>query len=67
MMGRPFRVKKAYGVYRVGEIIYPTGVLRSDLLAADLIEPVIGVPVVERAVAPPMDRKRSRKQHENTG
>lgn len=45
-----FRIKRAYGFYRVGEIIQPTGAFREGLIAGGWIEPV-GEPV-ETAVRP---------------
>lgn len=37
---RPYRVKSAYGVYRKGDIIFPTGMLRDELIMCGRIEPV---------------------------
>jgi hypothetical protein len=48
---RPYRVKSAYGVYRKGDIIYPTGMLRDELIMCGRIEPV-PEPVVVPEPAP---------------
>ena len=37
---KPYRVKSAYGVYRKGDIIFPTGMLRDELIMCGRIEPV---------------------------
>jgi hypothetical protein len=37
---KPYRVKSAYSVYRKGDIIYPTGMLRDELIMCGRIEPV---------------------------
>lgn len=36
---KPYRVKSAYGMYRKGDIIFPTGMLRDELIMCGRIEP----------------------------
>ena len=56
---KKYRVKQAYGVYRKGQIITPTGMLRDELLMLGRIEPVPDepapkpAPVIEEAVVLP--------------
>jgi hypothetical protein len=51
MLGkRACRVRVAFGSYRVGDVIYPTGVYRDQLRARGLIE-IEAAPVVEAAPA----------------
>lgn len=50
------RVRIAYGPYRVGQILYPTGLLRDQLLGRGLVELVNEAsPTV---VEPPKPRRR---------
>lgn len=35
---KPYRVKSAYGMYRKGDIIFPTGMLRDELIMCGRIE-----------------------------
>jgi len=37
---KPYRVKSAYGMYRKGDIIFPTGMLRDELIMCGRIEAV---------------------------
>ena len=37
---KKFRVIKAYGMYKVGDIIYPTGIMRDNLVAGGWAERV---------------------------
>ena len=37
---KPYRVKSAYGMYRKGDIIFPTGMLRDELIMCGRIDAV---------------------------
>jgi hypothetical protein len=53
---KPYRVKSAYSVYRKGDIIFPTGMLRDELIMCGRIEPVpVVVPEPEPEPAPVED------------
>lgn len=56
---KQFRVKQAYGPYRKGDLIHPTGLYRDVLLNRGLIEEVKDERVVaalERVAAPDTNR-----------
>lgn len=68
---KKYRVKQAYGVYRKGQIITPTGMLRDELLMLGRIEPVPDeptpkpAPVVEEAVQPVTQRAEFPRKRRN--
>lgn len=41
---KPYRVKSAYGMYSKGDIIFPTGMLRDELIMCGRIEPIPAPP-----------------------
>ena len=65
---KAFRVIRVYGFYKLGDIIYPTGITRCHLLSGGWIEPVAEPEprVVETALREPevetavVKRKRGR-------
>lgn len=63
---KPYRVILAYGTYSVGDVVYPTGLLRDQLLRAGLIEP-IQEPIAEEPAEAPVPEAAAVEPKENAG